>query len=380
MESQEGWGGPLWNSMQSEKAAPTRQASRGGGMGRRDSRGAQKSSRTSLGSSTSCSLHPEPWEEIAQNAMGTGMGGGAAKSIWDSLQKEKQGPSLPRQESRRSLQKQGSRKEVTEPFKDRTNWKDSLRDKNKNQQGTTDDHEAKKYEARRSMSTRSFSSSIGREEDINTPFRSPSPPRTGRHGTSSPSRSSCSSPTRVTDIASIEEDLANLRSQVGDGGSPLGDYVSFDKFRAGRSNEGPSELGIESSAKLAAWRNSRSTAERASSDFGTKSKTSNEFTGTSSNLGKTSYNFEKTSSSFRNPSLDQEKSSDSDDWTSSSRGRAMVGKADSSYGSWTGGSPARDSSTSPKSSFSSSSNSLGARVGLSTLKAPTAGSWINKRD
>ena len=125
---------------------------------------------------------------------------------------------------------------------------------------------------------------------------------------------------------------------------------------------------IESSAKLAAWRNSRSTAERASSDFGTKSKTSNEFTGTSSNLGKTTYSFEKTSSSFRNPSLDQEKSSDSDDWTTSSRGRAMVGKADSSYGSWTGGSPARDSSTSPKSSFSSSSNSLGARVGLSTLK------------
>ena len=109
---------------------------------------------TKVSSSTSCSLHPEPWEEIAQNAMGTGMGGGAAKSIWDSLQKEKQGPSLPRQESRRSLQKQGSRKEVTEPFKDRTNWKDSLRDKNKNQQGTTDDHEAKKYEARRSMSTR----------------------------------------------------------------------------------------------------------------------------------------------------------------------------------------------------------------------------------
>ena len=125
---------------------------------------------------------------------------------------------------------------------------------------------------------------------------------------------------------------------------------------------------IESSAKLAAWRNSRSTAERASSDFGTKSKTSNEFTGTSSNLGKTTYSFEKTSSSFRNPSLDQEKSSDSDDWTTSSRGRAMVAKADSSYGSWTGGSPARDSSTSPKSSFSSSSNSLGARVGLSTLK------------
>ena len=126
---------------------------------------------------------------------------------------------------------------------------------------------------------------------------------------------------------------------------------------------------IESSAKLAAWRNSRSTVDRASPDFGNKSKTLNEFTGTSSNLGKATYSFEKTSSSFRNPSLDQEKSSDSDDWTSSSsRGRAMVGKADSSYGSWTGGSPARDSSTSPKSSFSSSSNSLGARVGLSTLK------------
>lgn len=66
----------------------------------------------------------------------------------------------------------------------------------------------------------------------------------------------------MTDIASMEEDLANLRgqvilglnpilgfglfddllSQVGEGGSPLGDYVSFDKFRAGRS-EGPSELG-----------------------------------------------------------------------------------------------------------------------------------------
>ena len=136
-----------------------RQESRTNMLGRQESRSNNMQRQSSRGgfyekkSHDSCSLHPEPWEEIAQNAMGTGMGGGAAKSIWDSLQKEKQGPSLPRQESRRSLQKQGSRKEVTEPFKDRTNWKDSLRDKNKNQQGT-EDHEAKKYEARRSMSTR----------------------------------------------------------------------------------------------------------------------------------------------------------------------------------------------------------------------------------
>jgi len=246
-----GWGGPLWNSLQqreSEKAAPVRrEGSRSSGMGRRDSRGAQKPSRTSFGSSTSCSLHPEPWEEIAQIGMGTGMGGGAAKSIWDSLQKEKQGVSLPRQDSRKSLKKQSSRKGMTEPFQERTNWKDSLRDTmpgSKNQhQGMDEATEANKFEPRRSISTRrsSFSSSLGREEDINTPFRSPSPAR-ARQGTSSPSRSSCSSPTRVTDIASMEEDLANLRGQAGEGGNPLGDYVSFDKFRAGLS-EGPSELG-----------------------------------------------------------------------------------------------------------------------------------------
>jgi len=266
---------------------------------------------------------------------------------------------------------------MAEPFKDRTNWKDSLRDKTKTQQGM-EDPEAKRFEPRRSMSTRrsSFSSSLGREEDINTPFRSPSPPRV-RQGTSSPSRSSCGSPTRVTDIASMEEDLANLRGQVGEGGSPLGDYVSFDKFRAGRS-EGPSELGIEASTKLSSWRNNRGTlgnTEATASNFGNKSKTSSEFGRTSSNLGKTSYDFQKPSSSFRN--LDFDKASDSgEDWTSS-RGR----KADSSYGSWTGGSsPARDSSTSPKSSFSSSSNSLGARVGLSTLKKPVGGSWIGKRE
>ena len=82
------------------------------------------------------------------------MGGGAAKSIWDSLQKEKQGPmSLPRQDSRKSLKKQNSRKEMAEPFKDRTNWKDSLRDKTKTQQGM-EDPEAKRFEPRRSMSTR----------------------------------------------------------------------------------------------------------------------------------------------------------------------------------------------------------------------------------
>jgi len=286
---------------------------------------------------------------------------------------EKQmGASLPRQDSRKSMSKQNSRNSMAEPFKDKTNWKDSLRDKTKTQQGM-EDPETKRFEPRRSMSTRrsSFSSSLGREEDINTPFRSPSP-RRAREGTSSPSRSSCGSPTRVTDIATMEEDLANLRGQVGEGGSPLGDYVPFDKFRAGRS-EGPSELGIETSTKLSSWRSSRGT--NGNSDFGNKSKTTSEFGKTSSNLGKTSYDFQKPSSTFRN--LDIDKTSDSgEDWTSS-RGR----KADSSYGSWTGGSsPARDSSTSPKSSFSSSSNSLGARVGLSTLKKPVGGSWIGKRE
>merc|ERR1712181_15450 len=273
---------------------------------------------------------------------------------------EKQmGVSLPRQDSRKSMSKQNSRNSMAEPFKDKTNWKDSLRDKTKTQQGM-EDPEKKRFEPRRSMSTRrsSFSSSLGREEDINTPFRSPSP-------------------RRVTDIATMEEDLANLRGQVGEGGSPLGDYVPFDKFRAGRS-EGPSELGIETSTKLSSWRSSRGTTgntEATCSDFGSKSKTSSEFGRTSSNLGKTSYDFQKPSSTFRN--LDLDKTSDSgEEWTSS-RGR----KADSSYGSWTGGSsPARDSSTSPKSSFSSSSNSLGARVGLSTLKKPVGGSWIGKRE
>merc|ERR1712037_981114 len=103
--------------------------------------------------------------------------------------------------------------------------------------------------------------------------------------------------------------------------------------------------------------------------------------GTSSNKGKTSYNFEKASFNLRSTPLEFEKTSDDseDHWTSS-RGR-LAGKADSSYGSWTGGSsPARDSSTSPKSSFSSSSNSLGARVGLSTLKKPVGGSWMSKRE
>jgi len=283
--------------------------------------------------------------------------------------------SLPREDSRKSLKKQNSRKEMTEPFKERTNWKDSLRDKAKTQHGM-EDPEAKRFETRRSMSTRrsSFSSSLGREEDINTPFQSPSPPTRARQGTSSPSRSSCGSPTRVTDIASIEEDLANLRGQVGEGGNPLGDYVSFDKFRAGRS-EGPSELGLETSTKLSSWRSSRGTpgnSERTSSEFGNKSKTSSEFGKTSSNIGKTSYDFEKASFNF-------EKTSDIEDWTPS-RGR-LAGKADSSYGSWTGGSsPARDSSTSPKSSFSSSSNSLGTRVGLSTLKKPVGGSWMSRRE
>jgi len=270
---------------------------------------------------------------------------------------------------------------MAEPFKDRTNWKDSLRDKTKAQHGM-EDQETKRFEPRRSMSTRrsSFSSSLGREEDINTPFRSPSPPR-ARQGTSSPSRSSCGSPTRVTDIASMEEDLANLRGQVGEGGNPLGDYVSFDKFRAGRG-EGPSDLGIETSTKLSSWRSSRGTtgnSETTSSNFGNKSKTSELGKTSASNVGKTSYDFEKASFKLRNTPLEFEKTSDSEDWTSS-RGR-LAGKADSSYGSWTGGSsPARDSSTSPKSSFSSSSNSLGARVGLSTLKKPVGGSWTSKRE
>ena len=127
---------------------------------------------------------------------------------------------------------------------------------------------------------------------------------------------------------------------------------------------------IETSTKLSSWRSSRGTtgnSETASSDFGNKSKTSSEFGKKSSNKGKTSYDFEKASFNLRNTPLEFEKTSDSEDWTTS-RGR-LLGKADSSYGSWTGGSsPARDSSTSPKSSFSSSSNSLGARVGLSTLK------------
>jgi hypothetical protein len=292
------------------------------------------------------------------------------------LAEEKQGVSLPREDSK-SLKKQNSRKEMAEPFKERTNWKDSLRDKT---QHGMEDPEAKRFETRRSMSTRrsSFSSSLGREEDINTPFRSPSPAR-ARQGTSSPSRSSCGSPTRVTDIASIEEDLANLRGQVGEGGNPLGDYVSFDKFRAGRS-EGPSELGIETSTKLSSWRSSRATTGNTSSDFGNKSKTSSEFGKTSSNKGKTSYDFEKASFNLRNTPLEFEKTSDSEDHWTTSRGR-LAGKADSSYGSWTGGSsPARDSSTSPKSSFSSSSNSFGARVGLSTLKKPVGGSWMSKRE
>ena len=81
------------------------------------------------------------------------MGGGAAKSIWDSLQKEKQGVSLPREDSRKSLKKQNSRKEMAEPFKDRTNWKDSLRDKTKTQH-EMEDPESKRFEPRRSMSTR----------------------------------------------------------------------------------------------------------------------------------------------------------------------------------------------------------------------------------
>ena len=123
---------------------------------------------------------------------------------------------------------------------------------------------------------------------------------------------------------------------------------------------------IETSSKLSSWRSGREPTGKSETKSGNKSLLSSNFGRQSSNLAKTSFDFEKTSSGFRNTALDFEKSSDSEDWASS-RGR-VVGKADSSYGSWTGGSPARDSSTSPKSSFSSSSNSLGARVGLSTLK------------
>ena len=123
---------------------------------------------------------------------------------------------------------------------------------------------------------------------------------------------------------------------------------------------------IETSSKLSSWRSGREPTGKSEAKSGNKSLLSSNFGRQSSNLAKTSFDFEKTSSGFRNTALDFEKSSDSEDWASS-RGR-VVGKADSSYGSWTGGSPARDSSTSPKSSFSSSSNSLGARVGLSTLK------------
>ena len=96
-----------------------RQESRTNMLGRQESRSNNMQRQSSRGgfyekkSHDSCSLHPEPWEEIAQNAMGTGMGGGAAKSIWDSLQKEKL---MPRQESKRSLKKQSSRKEMAEPF------------------------------------------------------------------------------------------------------------------------------------------------------------------------------------------------------------------------------------------------------------------------
>lgn len=294
-----------------------------------DSRGAQKYSKTSLGGS--CSVHPEGGEEppFEQQAMGG--------ALWNSVQATR---SLPRQESRKSLQRQESRSHVTEPYTDKTNWKDSLRGAG-SRKPRADEGSRRRSDPRQESPRRCSSGATS--PDRSFPTQSPPRvfPRTARGGSSPPpSPAPSRSPSPPRPHLTIPQGL--------DGGSPLGDYVPFDKFRASRGQEPDTRSDPAAKLSSSPWSAKAPAATRpaASSLWSAKAATSS-----------------------RPGTASSGKASDSEDW---GLGSWSSGAADSSYGSWAGGSPPRESSTSPKSSV--------AGLGLAALKKPVSGSWSSRRD
>jgi len=232
-----------------------------------------------------------------------------------------------------------------------------------------------------------------------------SPPRS-RTSSVSPSRGQSSSPTRRPSrrAASSSETPftggSTVRGKPGDGGNPLDKYVPFDQFRASRGQDSANYSAKASSSSYSAAATSySSSAIRGDLRSGGSPSRSPTRTSTSPiRLPSSSPTRRPSSSPIRNPSDSAWRNSTSSNYAklSTSSSTSAAGSswqartssssfsaskafdstdsysfsskaADSSYGSW-GRNSGRDTSTSPKSSFSTSRSPGSGRIGLSALK------------